>query len=464
MERRNRRRVTVGVFAAVLSVLAIVPSLSLAQSDPIGDLLKGLLGGGGSAPAQGGGTSGDGGSATPQAGSPPNYQPPLHGSNPHGQGTVGTVDLGPVDDAPLPSDPPTSEDVIIGDSQGEQNGDSYHGRVSILYANLLDIVSTDDLGLHDLLTVETNEGETEGGPLDPLNDALDTVCEQSGDVLCANLADVNSSTNANGSENSFSLVDANIAIPGLGAISAGVAESNGNISDDGVCQTATGDSSVASADVLGLTADALNASSTSTACNNGSPSTQTNNSEVINLAGAGIPLPAEGCPGPNETPDTVFSLLVISTVCNADDSNGAGEPTAQTGSPYGVREALTVFLLDLPVPSPLDALLPIKATTAGPESHAVAPTPTTPPENPPTDGPNGGGGSEGEQGGGGGGGGGGNGDGNVGGPAATTAEPGDGQLAFTGTNLIVLALIGAGLVLGGLMLSSTARSHRRAAT
>jgi hypothetical protein len=216
---------------------------------------------------------------------------------------------------------------------------------------------------------------------------------------------------------------------------------------------------------MGLTADALNASSTSTACNNGTPATQTNNSEVINLAGTGIPLPAEGCPGPNETPDTVFSLLLISTVCNADDSDGAGEATAQTGSPYGVREALTVFLLDLPVQSPLDALLPIKATTAGPESHAVAPTATTPPEDPPTDGPNGAGsgGSEGEQGGGGGGGGG-NGGGDVGGPVATTAEPGDGQLAFTGTNLIVLALIGAGLVFGGLMLTSTARNHRRAAT
>lgn len=453
MERRTRRRMTVGAFAAVLAITAFVPSFAFAQGNLVNDLLKGLLGGGG-----GGGTtlpSGDagGGAVTPAGGVPgpdSDYQPPLHGANPHGQGTVAVVDLTPDDVVPQPSDPVDgSEDVVIGDTQGEQNGDAYHGRATALYVDLLGIVNTDQL-LPGVLSIETNEGESKDGALQPLNDLLDDVCAASGNLVCATVADMHSETNANGSTNSFELVGADVSLLGAPVLSVDVAESHGNISDDGVCQTAHGDSSVASVTVLGLNADALQSSSTSTACNNGTPSSVTNDSETLNLLGLALPIPAAGCPGPNETPNTEFDLLgLVGTVCNADDTN-----TNQTSSPYGIREALGVFVL------PIVNLL--KVSVGGPESHAVAPTPTTPPANPPTD--DGGGGAKGQQGAGGDDGGDDGGDGgDGGGPATTTAQPGGGELAFTGSNLIVLGLIGGALLLGGVALAGSAR-HRRATT
>jgi len=235
-----------------------------------------------------------------------------------------------------------------------------------------------------------------------------------------------------------------------------VATSHGNIADDGTCQTSHGDSSVADASVGGqLFADALQGSSTSSACNNGSQSVD-QNSKVIGLGQSsdnnGIPLPTAGCE--NGTPNTNFTALapLLATVCNADDTNGS-----QAGAPYGVREALTVFALISGNTSVL------KITGAGPESHAVAPpasiTPTTPGN--PGGGTKGAGGKGGNNGGNGNGGGG-NGAGAGNGSAAGAAAAGNGQLAFTGADLLALGLVGGALILGGLALTTTAgRRHRQ---
>jgi hypothetical protein len=78
---------------------------------------------------------------------------------------------------------------------------------------------------------------------------------------------------------------------------------------------------------------------------------------VVQLGGAGVPLPQPGCA--DGTPNTVFSVpLLLDVVCNANDSNGV-----QLRPPYGVREGLTAFVL-----APL-----VKATTAASESRARAP-------------------------------------------------------------------------------------------
>jgi hypothetical protein len=424
----------VGAFAAVLTITAMLPSMAAAQGNLVDDLLKGLLGGGGNGAAP----AGD--APAPQAGTPPNYTPPLHGGNPHGQGTVGVIDLSPSSDEPQASDPADGdEEVVIGDSQGEQNGDQYHGRATALFVDVLGLINTEALPLGDLLSIETNEGESKDGATEPLNDLLDTVCTDTGSLVCLNVLDMHSETNANGSQNSFTAADLGVTAGPVG-ISATAADSNGNISDDGVCQTATGDSSVANAEILTLGASALNASSTSTACNNGTPSSTTNDSEVLNLNGVPVGIPIVGCA--EGTPNTVVSIpIVADLVCNADDTNGT-----QTSSPYGVREALTAFVLPI-----LGS--PVKAALAGPESHAVAPAVVNPPDTPGGPGPgNNGGGNNGGDGDGGPGDGD---DGGPGGPATTTAQPGDGQLAFTGSNLLVLGLLGGALVLGGVAIAAT---------
>ncbi len=446
------RRLSI-ISSAALGLLLVMPvgspGLDVAGIDldkVTGDVTKSLgLGGGGdsgSAPSSSGsGSSSDSASSTgaSRAGVPPNYQPPLHGDNPHGQGDVATVELGPNIPAtnPYPGDPAGPELLVVGRSKGEQNPDgSYHGHITIAA-----------LGGNELLGVDTNEGQTESSPLDPLNDqVLNQICTGSGGQVCLGILTADSSTTGNGSTNHFSVANAQVGPPGSGiGVTAG--ETNGNISDDGTCQTATGTSEVANANVAGgLTAQALNGSSTSTACNNGAQST-TNDSEVINLNDNGVPVPAAGCA--DGTPNTNFTPLLplLGAVCNADDPGTGG----QAGTPYGVREALTVFALAVggnPV---------LKATTAGPESRAVAPTaadtPGGPGTGPPLIGPGGGGGGND------------NGnpdrtvdDANVPGAAAEAAAGGSrDDLAFTGADLLLLGLFGCGILAAGLMLSLAVR-------
>jgi hypothetical protein len=424
--RRNRRAQALIAFAAALLVSICVPTLAFGG---VSELLGGVLG-----------------QATEKAGVPPSYQPPLHGTNPHGEGTVGTVDLNPSASAPLPGDPAAGdEDIVVGDSRGEQNGGTYHGRVEILHVKLLGLIN------QDIGRFETNPGQTNNGPLGPVQAAINSaICTPLGQPAgCVSVLAINSATTGTGSSNSFQLAGANLtaALPVVGAltVAGGVAGSQGNISENATCQTATGSSNVANASVGAttitgvspITASVLSASSTSKACNNGTKST-TNDSTVATIAGQGIPVPATGCSGPNEVPNTSFTPLapIVAAVCNADDtSNG------QASAPYGVREALTVFGL----------AGVLKVALSGPESHAVAPDETAGgPDEKGAGAPAGA----------------------VGGPDAgngATADEvagggnGDDMLPFTGLNLVFLALVGVGLLACGLAASTLSR-HRRAAT
>jgi hypothetical protein len=432
--RRRRRATAVAAFAAILAMVVGVPTL--ASANQVDDLLNSVGIGNGA----GGGVS-SGGSSAPadtRAGVPPTYTPPMHGSNPHGQGTDAVVDLTPGSSNPYSSDPSQSqEEVIVGDSRGDQGASGYSGSVTLAY-----------LFGQPIVQVTTKPGESKDGPLQPLQDGLDQLCDASGDQLCLTLLGMHSSTTSNSSTNSFQAVGAHIGGPN--GVNADVLTSNGNISDDGTCQTAHGDSSVADANVGPLTADALQGSSTSTACNSGSQSVD-QSSTVVNLGGTGLPLPTAGCE--NGTPNTNFDALspLLATVCNADDTN-----SSQTGAPYGVREALTVFALITGDTSVL------KATTAGPESHAAAPAANTTPPTTPGGGTAGAGGQGGNEGGNAGGGDGEGGDGAGSGAVAGDAAAGDGQLAFTGANLLALGLVGGALILGGLALTTTAgRRHRQ---
>src|SRR3954453_9883680 len=431
--RRRRRATAVTVFGAVLAMAVGVPTL--ASANPVDDVLNGL--GVGSVPGTGAGSSSGGSSSAPagtRAGVPPAYTPPLHGTSPHGQGTDAVVDLTPGSSNPYSSDPSSNgEDVVLGDSRGEQGTSGYNGKVTLAY-----------LFGQPIFQVTTGPGESKDGPLQPLQDGLDQLCDGSGNQLCLTVLGMHSSTTSNSSTNSFEAVGAHVGGPT--GINADALTSNGNISDDGTCQTAHGDSSVADANVGPLTADALQGSSTSTACSSGSQSVD-QQSTVVNLGGTGLPLPAAGCD--NGTANTNFAALapLLATVCNADDSN-----SGQTGAPYGVREALPLFALIT------DDTAVLKATTAGPESHAVAPAAATPPTTP-GGGTAGAGGKGGNKGGNAGGG---NGGGAVNGSAAGSAAAGNGQLAFTGADLLALGLVGGALILGGLALTATAgRRHRQ---
>jgi hypothetical protein len=423
--RRPRRNAILAAFTFALAVSVALPSLAF--GGPIGDVVNSIGLGGGSGSGSGSASGGGSGSAAPAPatagardgypGVGSGYQPPLHGSNPHGQGTVATVDVTPPAGSQLPGD---GEEIVVGDSRGEQNADgSYHGKVTVLRLNLFGLID-------EQIAFETGPGETNNGPVAPIQTALDAICSGSGSNLCLTLLAINSTTSSSGSQNSFQLVGADL---GNGALQLGAAESSGNISESGGCQTATGTSSVADADGFGgvLTADVLQGSTSSTACNDGTQS-QSNNSTVVNLLGFGVPLPVPGCA--TGTPDAEFTALapILATVCNADDTNGVGEALVQAGAPYGVREALVVFLLgDL-----------VKVTLSGPESHAVAPpvddTPDTPGSGD-TAGQVGGGGEEAGLG---------------GDPVSETSQPlGGDTLPFTGAMLAALVLIGAALLAAG---------------
>jgi hypothetical protein len=287
-----------------------------------------------------------------QSSEPSATQPPLHGTDPHGQGTVAVVDTNPSSTRPLSGDPTggSDEDIVVGRARGEQGSDgSYHRHVVIaaLFGN-------------EILGVDTAPGETKHGPLDAVQTSLlDALCSGSGDQLCVKLATADSATTDSGSTNHFGV--AHVTLGGANGLDAGVAESNGNISSDGTCQTTHGDSQVADVNAGGQAlADVAKSSSDSKACKGQAPQ-QTNTSSVIGLGGTGVPLPAAGCA--DGTPDTVTGIpTLVPIVCNADDSNGS-----QADAPYGVREALDVFLLATNNSSLA------KVMAAGSESHSVAP-------------------------------------------------------------------------------------------
>lgn len=294
----------------------------------------------------------------------PQLQPPLNGTNPHGQGGVAAVDVDPDPARPQGSDTAgsdTGEEAVVGRSRGEQQADgSYHGRITILA-----------LFGQEVVGVETNPGETQAGPLDAIQQAvLDPLCDGSAQQVCLEVLTADSATTQNGSMNRFAVARAQIGGPE--AITVGAAESQGNISDDGTCQTSTGSSSVADANVGGTTADALQSESSTQACNDGRGTTTQSDSRVIRVGQSGVPLPAPGCEAGEET---LIELVLVNIVCNATD----------TGANFSVREALDVFVLPTPGGASLARLSTAEAESLAVAPPVVAPAPAPTPEPAPLD-------------------------------------------------------------------------------
>jgi len=275
----------------------------------------------------------------------PPTQPPLHGANPHGQGTVAVVDTNPSSERPLSGDTDggdSGEEVVVGRARGEKNADgTYQGRISVL-----------GLFGRDVIPIQTAQGETKSGPLQDLQTSvLDPLCMSTSQQVCLSALTASSTTTAAGSTNDFALARASLLGLGVGA-----GESNGTIVQDANCQTAGGSARTANVTTsTGTTAGAANSTSTSKSCRGQAPQVA-NTSEVLNLGGTGVPLPAAGCA--NGTPDTQAGLPgLLPIICNAEEIAGAS----------AVREALSVFALQVGTMSVL------KETTAASESLSVAP-------------------------------------------------------------------------------------------
>jgi hypothetical protein len=379
----NRARVVSAVFAAIATML-VVPAV--ASAGPVEDLVNqvsngvnqtvnGLLGNGSK--------DRDGRVPDPRGGDGESfYTPPAHGTNPHGQGTVGVVDESlftpDPDTLPYPYEPGgASEAVVLGQSRGEQNPDgTYHGHVSILTF----------FGNEVIEGADTDEGESDGGPVTDLNDALDGICEDSGFTLCLRVLDVDSETDENSSENSFTLASAGVFLTEGIYLFTDAGSSSGEISEQDGCQTATGESHVGSVEIPIFALEGGSSESYSEACNNGTTD-QKNESNALffdlRLLDA-LDLDAD-CE--NGVPDTVFlEVAFLAAICNADDSSSTGG--TQLDEPYGVREAFTLFIVDFLELGGggstellgTEILIPIlfKTTLAAAESFAVAP-----PEEPP---------------------------------------------------------------------------------
>lgn len=277
--------------------------------------------------------------------SEPATQPPLHGSDPHAQGGVAVVDLNPSNERPLGSKPDgtdSGEEAIVGRARGEKVGGAYHGHITILTL----------LG-REVAGVDTAEGETKNGPLQPIQASiLDPLCTNTSQQVCLSVLTANSTTTAAGSDNDFAVARASVLGLGVGA-----AESRGTISEDANCQTSTGSSRVADVTTPGggPVANVSQANTVSKSCRGAAPEV-TNSSSVIGLGSAQVPIPAAGCA--NGTPDTLTGIpAVLPIVCNADDIAGAA----------AVREALDVFVLQVGTTSLT------KVTTASSEAISEAP-------------------------------------------------------------------------------------------
>jgi hypothetical protein len=312
--------------------------------------------------------------------------PPLHGTLPHGEGTVAVTELSPSTTRPYSDDPSgktaPSELLVVGRSRGEQRADgTYHGHITI--AQVAGI---------ELLAIDTNPGESKTGPLDSITSQL---CASTGGAVCLGVVTANSTTTTTGSTNHFAVANLQLGgLPGvtlppgvLSALGATAASSDGNITSDGTCQTATGSTLITNAN-LGPTilADVIKSSTISKACNNGTK-TETDSSTVIPTTGTVTSLlnaiPATGCAnGGNPNPDgsaggtanTTAGLPgLVDLVCNAADQSPSAATNStdggqQANSPYGVREALDAFVLALGGASPL-----VKITTGASDSTATAP-------------------------------------------------------------------------------------------
>jgi LPXTG-motif cell wall-anchored protein len=275
----------------------------------------------------------------------PPKQPALHGTNPHGQGDPAVVDLNPSPDRPYDGKTDGSgsgEDIIVGRARGEQDSSGkFHGHITIaaLFGN-------------EIAGVDSAPGEAKHGPLDQLQTGVfDPICDALAQQVCLSVLRADSTTTSKGSINDFAVARA--ALLGL---QVGAAESGGNIGQDATCQESFGVAKTANVKTSGGTlAGVANATSKSKSCRGQKP-VVTQTSEVVNLGGNGVGIPAAGCA--DGTPDTESGLPgLLPIVCNAEEVVGAA----------GVRDALDVFALQVGS----NALL--KESTAGPESVSVAP-------------------------------------------------------------------------------------------
>jgi LPXTG-motif cell wall-anchored protein len=278
----------------------------------------------------------------------PPHQPPMHGTNPHGQGTVGVVDVDPSAERPLgpkTDGSDSGEDAVAGRARGEQTAaGAFHGHITIV-----------SLFGRELTGVDSTPGQANHGPLQSLQTGiLDPLCQSTSQQVCLSVLRADSTTTTTGSTNDFAVARASLM-----GLNVGAAESAGNISQDANCQTAVGSARTANVATSGGTVAAVaNSNSASKSCRGQAPQVA-NTSQVIQLGGTGIAIPAPGCA--NGTPDTdagIPGLLPI--ICNADEVAGAA----------AVREALDVFALQVGT----NALL--KETTAASESFSVAPPET----------------------------------------------------------------------------------------
>ena len=438
------KRISIATLVATCIGAAILPSA--ASADPVGDLLggiqktvddtvNGILGGNGG--GSGGGSSAPAPAPVPQA-EGGSTDPAITGTDPHAEGQVLGLSVDVID---LPGE----EDVIIGQSRGDQDGDgNYHGSV----------VPVSVLGF-DIAVITTEEGETATSPLTPINDILDEIC--TGTTVCLQALDFSSETTDTGSNNSFEAASADI---GEGLVSANVLESEGNINEAGGCQTSSGSTNT---DVgVGndtITVDALQSSSESQACDNGSESTD-QDSQVLNLGplDALNPLTLLGC-DPTAEDDEFDVAGLVGGVCNGDDTNGS-----QADAPYNVRKALGLDVLAAlaTVAPDIDGLA--SADGANSESLAQAPgddaecpdpsnpdcpggnePPNTDDENPDIEvSPAGSPGNDGD------------------GSDGPSADTPDDTLAFTGADMGILGAIGLGVMAAGLALMALVDRRRGA--
>ncbi len=298
----------------------------------------------------------------------PTTQPPLHGTNPHGQGTAAVVDLNPSATRPFSADPTgttDSEDIVLGRSRGEKRADgTYHGHITVaaLFGN--EIIGGADTAPGQ--SVHTGIAQN----------LLDQLCTST--QICLSAVRVDSATTTAGSVNRFSVANANIGNVQLPSLAIGAAVTNGNIANDTTCQASHGDSTVANVNAAGqVVASVATSASDARACQGQAP-TQTNVSRVVQLGQAGLPVPAPGCD--NGTPDVLTGIpALLPIVCNADDSSAGGG--TQATAPYGVRDALDVYVLAV---GPTAAA---KVSASSAESLAVAPA-VVPGTTPPATNPN----------------------------------------------------------------------------
>ena len=158
----------------------------------VNDTVNGLLGGsgGGGTPAPAPAPSAGGTAPSPAAAE---VDPTISGTDPHATGTVLDANLEIIDLTP------GEEDVIVGESSGEQDsGGDYHGQV----------IPVSALGL-GIAVVQTDEGESAQSPLAPINDILDEICAGSGNNVCLNALAFSSETTDSGSNNGFEAASAN---------------------------------------------------------------------------------------------------------------------------------------------------------------------------------------------------------------------------------------------------------------